>query len=234
MEALVPERAVPIAAAPAPRATPLKPEPPTVQQSITSIYDACKAPPLAPMEYHVLFEIIAREITENGLAGGTTLTAIVGAAQDRGLDIRLDDVRFVMDVISEPDPWFEQGASANLFASRFRNFVVKRCHAEGLTLSAEELDLIDAWFTAGGAAAQKSRAMAEPQRQAPPQAQRGPAPAVAAPAPAQPRAPVGTEQRGAGNRWWAGDEVRGGAHEVPATADEGEDFPRIIRSRQRV
>lgn len=234
MEALVPERAAPIAAPPAPRATPLKPEPPTVQQSITRIYDACKAPPLAPMEYHVLFEIIAREITENGLAGGTTLSAIAGAAQDRGLDIRLDDVRFVMDVISEPDPWFEQGASANLFASRFRNFVVKRCHAEGLTLSAEELDLIDAWFTAGGAAAQKSRVAAEPQRQAPPPAQRAPAPTAAASAPAQPRAPVGTDQRGAGNRWWAGDESRSGAPEAPVAADEGEEFPRIIRSRQRV
>ena len=54
--------------------------------------------------------------------------------------------RFILEVVSEPDPWFEQGASANLFAGRFRNFVVARCRSQGLNLSADELDLIDAWF----------------------------------------------------------------------------------------
>ena len=35
-------------------------------------------------------------------------------------------------MVSESDPWFEQGASANLFAGRFRNFVVARCRGQGL------------------------------------------------------------------------------------------------------
>jgi hypothetical protein len=63
--------------------------------------------------------------------------------------VRRDDVRFVLEVVSEADPWFEQGASANLFAGRFRNFVVARCRGQGLNLSADELDLIDAWFAGG-------------------------------------------------------------------------------------
>ena len=58
-------------------------------------------------------------------------------------------MRFVLEVVSEADPWFEQGASANLFAGRFRNFVVARCRGQGLNLSADELDLIDAWFAGG-------------------------------------------------------------------------------------
>src|SRR3546814_3626274 len=54
--------------------------------------------------------------------------------------------RFVLEVVSEADPWFEQGASADVFAARFRNFVVARCRGQGLKLSANEFDLIDAWF----------------------------------------------------------------------------------------
>ena len=68
-------------------------------------------------------------------------------------------MRFVLDVVSEADPSFDQGASPTLFASRFRNFVVARCRGQGLNLSADELDLIEAWFAAPtaqrpGAAAQ--------------------------------------------------------------------------------
>ncbi len=59
---------------------------------------------------------------------------------------------FVLEVVSEADPWFEQGASANLFASRFRNFVVARCRSQGLSLSSDELDLIEAWFGGSPAA----------------------------------------------------------------------------------
>ena len=104
-----------------------------IQQSIARIQEACQAPPLAPPEYRVLFEIMAKEITDNDLIGAQTLTNITQRAQERGLDLRRDDVRFVLEVVSEADPWFEQGASANLFAGRFRNFVVARCRGQGLT-----------------------------------------------------------------------------------------------------
>ena len=123
--------------------------PSAIQQSIARIQEACQAPPLAPPEYRVLFEIMAKEINENDLIGAQTLTNITQRAQERGLDVRRDDVRFMLEVVSEADPWFEQGASANLFAGRFRNFVVARCRGQGLNLSADELDLIDAWFAGG-------------------------------------------------------------------------------------
>ncbi|MGE4128851.1 MAG: NYN domain-containing protein [Hyphomicrobiaceae bacterium] len=122
----------------------------TIQRSIARIHDACQAPPLSPPEYRALFDVMAEEITRNGFNGTSTLNAIAQRAGEIGIDMRRDDVRFVLDVVSEQDPWFEQGASQRLFAGRFRNFVVARCRSQGLSLSAEELDLIDAWF-AGGA-----------------------------------------------------------------------------------
>lgn len=124
-----------------------------IQQSIARIHEACQAPPLAPPEYRTLFEVMALEINENNLLGAQTIQNVLRRAQEHGLDLRRDDVRFVMDVVSEADPWFEQGASANLFAGRFRNFVVARCRGQGLKLSADELDLIEAWFVGNGNAA---------------------------------------------------------------------------------
>ncbi|MDX2158103.1 MAG: NYN domain-containing protein [Hyphomicrobiaceae bacterium] len=202
--------------------------PSAIQQSIARIHEACKAPPLAPPEYRALFEIIAQEITENGLIGAQTIQNIAHRAQERGMDVRRDDVRFVLEVVSEADPWFEQGASATLFAGRFRNFVVARCRAQGLTLTADELDLVEAWF-AGSAAPP-----AQPARQVPP------APTFAAP-PAQRATPAPLAEA----TYWSGDEGRAPAAEprgrltAPATAAQepyeiaADDFPRIVRTRIR-
>ena len=121
-----------------------------IQKSIARIHEACQAPPLAPQEYRVLFEIMAKEISDNDLTGVQTLANIAERAQERGIELRRDDVRFVLEVVSEADPWFEQGASADVFAARFRNFVVARCRGQGLNLSTGEIDLIDAWFAGAG------------------------------------------------------------------------------------
>jgi hypothetical protein len=126
--------------------------PSPIQQTIARIQEACQAPPLAPQEYRALFEIMAKEINDNDLLGVQTLNTITQRAYERGIDLRRDDVRFVLEVVSEADPWFEQGASADLFASRFRTFVVARCRGQGLNLSTDELDLIDAWFLGTGLA----------------------------------------------------------------------------------
>jgi NYN domain len=130
-----------------------------MQNSIARIYEACQAPPLAPAEYRAVFEILAEEINENSLSGTQTVSNVVGRAQSRGFDLKRDDARFILEVVSEADPWFDQGASAVLFGGRFRNFVVARCRGQGLALSAEELDLIDNWF-AGAMSAPPSRAQA--------------------------------------------------------------------------
>ena len=120
-----------------------------IQASISRIHDACQAPPLSPPDYRALFEAIAAEIGENGLQGSQTLASIHTRAQQIGLNVSRDDIRFVMEVISEADPWLEQGTSPNLFAGRFWNFVVARCRSQGLNLSSDELDLIEAWFAGG-------------------------------------------------------------------------------------
>jgi hypothetical protein len=190
-----------------------------IQQSIARIHEACQAPPLSPPEYRVLFEVMAEEITTNNLSGQQTLINIVQRAREMGLEVRRDDVRFVLEVVSEADPWFEQGASANLFASRFRNFVVARCRSQSLNLSADEIDLIDAWF--GGAPAS--------QRAAAPAAQQAPARSAA------PYVPPQAPQQG-GDRWQPQDgrTLPGGAQSASSFGGEPDDeFPRIVRSRLR-
>jgi len=197
--------------APAPTQRPASPNDgmSVTQQSIARIYEACQAPPLAPAEYRAVFEILAQEIEEKGLAGSQTLANVVARAQTRGFELRRDDARFILEVVSETDPWFDQGASAVLFGGRFRNFVVARCRGQGLKLSAEELDLFDSWFAGAPPAAPQMRA------------------------PAPDAEPQG-EARST-SRWWPqGGGARAQAPEPePATAGGGdEDFPRIVRTRR--
>ena len=229
-----------------------------VQNVIARIHEACQAPPLAPQDYRAVFEAASAEINENGLAGAQTLTAITERVTARGSNVRREDVRFVLDVVSESDPWFENGATANLFAGRFRNFVVSRCRDQGLTLSADELDLIDAWFTGApmpdltqgrATAPQQGRRTAEP---------------LAAPAPAATMVPVqrsvsaaaalavsdtvSSNQAASGPRdsgvarWWSLEEGRQYVAEQrapvstqaapPAPTEADDDFPRIVRTRR--
>ncbi len=219
-----------------------------LQQSIARIHDACQAPPLSPPEYRALFDVMATEINEVGLQGAQSLTNIINRGRELGLDFRRDDIRFVLDVVSEADPWFEQGASANLFAGRFRNFVVARCRSHGLNLTADEIDLIDAWFTGGPSPAASAPAQRTTQTPATVPARTAP---PANPAPAQ--------QEDRNDRWWATDErapsadlrapagraQTGQAFEMPplgptayapAGSDDlggGDEFPRIVRTRLR-
>lgn len=192
-----------------------------LQQSISRIHEACRAPALAPAEYRVLFDIMAQEINTNGLQGSQTLVNLTQRAREYGLDLKRDDLRFILEVVSESDPWFEQGASANLFASRFRNFVVARCRSEGLSLSSDELDLVEAWFSSQP---QQSRA---PAYGTPPQQQQ----IQQRPAEPAPQAPA------SGERWWSLEEGRQHIAEQrhqPGFDDEPqEEFPRIVRSRLR-
>ena len=209
---------------------------PSIQQSITRIQDACQAPPLAPHEYRLLFEVMAKEISENDLISAQTLANITQRAQEHGLEVQRDDVRFVLEVVSEADPWFEQGASANLFAGRFRNFVVARCRGQGINLSVDELDLIEAWFAGGSLPANQ----AQPARSTP-AASYTAEPASAGPAHPPPHASAAQQAQGsapAGPRWWSSADARAQAASKGAAAPssvsahgEGDDFPRIMRTR---
>jgi hypothetical protein len=204
-----------------------------IQQSIARIHEACQAPALAPAEYRVLFDVMSQEITASGLQGAQTLVNITQRAREFGLDIKRDDLRFIYDVVSESDPWFEQGTSAGLFASRFRNFVVARCRSQGLSLSADELDLVEAWFSAP-----------QPQQQQPTRQQQAYSGRPGSPAPQQ-SAPLPTVPAPAGERWWSLEEGRQHiveqreAEQRTATAyaqpqaESEEEFPRIVRSRFR-
>ena len=201
-----------------------------IQQSIARIHEACQAPPLSPPEYRALFEAIAQEINSNGLMGAQTLVNIGKRANELGIDVRRDDIRFVLEVVSEADPWFEQGASAALFSSRFRNFVVARCRSQGLNLSSDELDLIEAWFAGAGSAAGSGDRR--------PAAQQSAAASQIAPQ----RAPVVEQQpqpaAATGDRWWGLDEGRQHVADTRAERfgqppDGGDEFPRFVRKGLR-
>ena len=197
-----------------------------IQRSIARIHDACQAPPLAPPEYRLVFELIAIELQENSINGQQTISDIIARAREVELDLKRDDVRFIIDVISEADPWFEQGASASLFAGRFRNFVVARCRGQGLKLSADELDLIDAWFAGqiGNASASIPAAAPEmDQISAPLSEDAGGAPATSV-------ADAGDEN------WDAGNNVVSAGAQPPIDSGQPmaeDELPRIVRSRMR-
>jgi hypothetical protein len=218
-----------------------------LQESIARIHAASQAPPLSPPEYRALFELMAQEINESHMQGPQTLTNIANRARQAGLEVRADDVRFILDVVGEPDPWFEKGASATLFAGRFRNFVVARCRSQGLSLSSDELDLIDAWFTGGSSVtrtAASARACSASPGQRPAGSQQ---PAASSPAQAQ------NPEKGS-DRWWAlggssrpqpqAESTPGStttpssalsANQEPSLGDLGaaDEFPRIVRTRLR-
>ena len=183
-----------------------------LQQSIARIHEACQAPPLAPPEYRVLFECMATEIAEQGLLGAQTLVNIVARAQAYGAELRRDDVRFALEVVGDADPWFEQGASANLFAGRFRNYVVARCRGQGLTLTPDELDLIDAWFAGLGQPQVQQRLPQQPMPQQQPMPPRQRQPTIAVPS---------------ADRWW------NQAPEQAPNFEAADEFPRIVKNRLR-
>ncbi|MEL6746353.1 MAG: NYN domain-containing protein [Pseudomonadota bacterium] len=144
----------------APVAPPTPARPRNTHASIQRIYDASQAPILGPEQYRAVFQTIAAQLSEHGMAGASTVTAIQQQLQRQQIMLSTDDIRFLLEVVTENDPWFEQGVSANIFAGRFRNFVVARCRSQGLMLAAEELDLIDAWF-AGAPLAEDNRVSAD-------------------------------------------------------------------------
>lgn len=241
----------PQATEPPPPAPPQVPSAEVIHQQIARIHEACQAPPISPPEYNALFNVLATEISENQLQGVKTLENVVARAKELGIDIDRDDVRFVLDVVSEADPWFENGASAKLFAGRFRNFVVARCRSQGLNLSADELDLIDAWFAGGPSRAaqpetEEQAAVAQPEP-SPVAAQ--PAAAAAPPSPpqnVQPSALPPAQPAAASTlpNWPAYESTQRinqpqAAAQQPALAGAGEtsadpdDFPRIVRNRLR-
>jgi len=233
----------PAASAPTPAASPARSAEgaTALQQSIARIHEACQAPPLSPPEYRALFELLAQEINEAGLQGAQSITNVANRAREIGLDIRRDDIRFALDVVSEADPWFEQGASANLFAGRFRNFVVARCRSHGLNLTSDEIDLIDAWFTGAASPPASTRQAASSSSQA-----------LARTTP-QPPSSAASEARA--ERWWSA-EASADAQEAAARRAAGtaadprpsaqaayaseptefaheDEFPRIVRTRLR-
>ena len=237
--AAMPEPEAPVLAPPAvaqqetPEAVAVAPEPAsaepttlekpvTLQESIALIHQACKAPPLSPPEYRAVFTLLANELTTNQMQGHQTIDNVRALAKELGIDARKDDVRFIIDVVGKNDPWFEQGASALVFASRFRNFVIAQCQEAGMQLSADEIDLIDAWF-AGGQAADRHVDQAGPEPAAP---------AMAAAEPATDDAsalPLGERTA----RWWQETANTHGPNTTDFIGDSErtDEFPRIVRNR---
>ncbi len=119
-----------------------------LQNSITRIYDACKAPPLPPSEYQLLFTLVATEVHERGFAPVKTAQAVVARANQEGLRIAMKDVSFVLDAIDEIDPWLEHTRSPSAVARAYRDFVLAKCRHAGVQLTEDEYQLVQVWFGA--------------------------------------------------------------------------------------
>lgn len=119
-----------------------------LQNSISRIYEACKAPPLPPSEYQLLFTLIATEVHERGFAPVKTAQAVVARAGQEGLRLAMKDVSFVLDAVDEMDPWLEHTRSPSAVARAYRDYVLAKCHSAGLKLTDDEYQLIQVWFGA--------------------------------------------------------------------------------------
>ena len=119
-----------------------------LQNSITRIYDACKAPPLPPSEYQLLFTLIATEVHERGFAPVKTAQAVVARANQEGLRVAMKDVSFVLVAIDEIDPWLEHTRSPAAVARAYRDFVLAKCRHAGVQLTEDEYQLVQVWFGA--------------------------------------------------------------------------------------
>ncbi|MGO8951787.1 MAG: NYN domain-containing protein [Rhodomicrobium sp.] len=119
-----------------------------LQNSITRIYEACKAPPLPPSEYLLLFTLIATEVHERGFAPQKTAQSVVARATQEGLRISIKDVSFVLDAVDEIDPWLEHTRSPAAVARAYRDFVLAKCHHAGVKLTEDEHQLVQVWFGA--------------------------------------------------------------------------------------
>ena len=196
-----------------------------LQESIALIHQACQAPPLSPPEYRTIFNLLADEIGTHQMQGHQTIDKVRAAANELDIDVQRDDIRFIIDVVGKQDPWFEQGTSALVFASRFRNFVIGKCQDAGMSLSADEIDLIDAWF-AGGNPVKQPAAAAAPT--APPLAEPRPGEAAAS----SPLADASSRLEERTARWWQ-ETTAARDYDVALTGESGqaEEFPRIVRNR---
>lgn len=119
----------------------------SIRDTISRVHEYTHVPALAPSEYQIMFEVIAEELNTVGLKGRQTAFNISSRAKIEAVELTPEDAQFVLDIISEADPWFEKGISPPLFAERFLNAIVARCRSNSLILNQKEYDLVAAWFT---------------------------------------------------------------------------------------
>ena len=117
-----------------------------LQNSILRIYEACKAPPIPPSEYQLLFTLIATEVQERGYSPQKTAPAIVMRARREGSRISMKDVSFVLHAIDEITPWLEHRHSSAALARAYRDFVLMKCDQAGVRLTEDEHQLVQVWF----------------------------------------------------------------------------------------
>lgn len=196
----------------------------TVHQTMANIFVLTQAPRLGLSQYKRLFEIIAREIHTQGYNSVQTVANILHRALESRVECQRDDVQFILDVLGEQDPWFQQAGAAVQLANRFRNFIVNRCLSQGLVLTPEEQGIVNVWFTGSPSLS------GEVPDSIPLHA---PSPAPSSPVAQVPR-DVSTSDS-ATTRWWTEAEMRGtqtGFNESRPYGTEtvaSEEFPRVVR-----
>jgi len=119
-----------------------------LQNSITRIHQASKAPPLPPSEYQLLFELIAAELHENGFHPRRTVSGVIARAEQSGVRLAEADVSFVIGAVDDADPWLENTRSPADIARTYRDVILSQCDKAGVQLSEDERQLVQVWFGA--------------------------------------------------------------------------------------
>jgi len=119
-----------------------------LQNSITRIYEASKAPPLPPSEYQLLFSLIATELKERGFQSGRTIDGVLARAEENGVRFAYQDVSFVVGALDDLDPRLENTRTPGAIARAYRDIILARCRDARLELTDDEHQLIQVWFGA--------------------------------------------------------------------------------------
>ena len=119
-----------------------------IQQSIARIHEASQAPTLSPHDYRTLFDVMAQEIAPTASPARRRWSTSSSAPRASASRSAATTCASCSTSSARPIRGSTRASRRASSPRRFRNFVVARCRGQGLNLSADELDLIEAWFAA--------------------------------------------------------------------------------------
>ena len=114
--------------------------------AIDQIVNMTGIPALSARYYQHLFQLLSKEIGENGFVFNETANNAAKRGARMNLPVDPEHVQAVLHRIRRHGHWFSQQDSALVLAGEFRDSVVSECLETGMELSDHQLKLINDWF----------------------------------------------------------------------------------------